>query len=165
MCGTIATEVPTDHRFEAFKQRTPRSALAAGAKLGIGFASRQPPRAHSTSYQATREGPAPARRFLHPVRPNGVRRSPRPKFRWLMCSGRFERREVGQGRREDVGVKAHSLKEGAEVPHHKLAVGYPSNRTHWLSMGVWRAVVPGWLGCRGLRAVGGVAWPRVGGWR
>jgi hypothetical protein len=35
--GTTATEVPNNRGFEAFKQRTPRSALAASAKLGIGF--------------------------------------------------------------------------------------------------------------------------------
>jgi hypothetical protein len=35
--GTIATDVPNNRGFEAFKQRTPRSALAATAKLGIGF--------------------------------------------------------------------------------------------------------------------------------
>jgi hypothetical protein len=35
--GTTATEVPNNRGFEAFKQRTPRSALAATTKLGIGF--------------------------------------------------------------------------------------------------------------------------------
>jgi hypothetical protein len=35
--GRTATEVPNDHGFEAFKQRTPRSALATSARLGIGF--------------------------------------------------------------------------------------------------------------------------------
>jgi hypothetical protein len=35
--GTTATEVPNNRGFEAFKQRTPRAALAASAKLGIGF--------------------------------------------------------------------------------------------------------------------------------
>jgi hypothetical protein len=35
--GTTATEIPNNRGFEAFKQRTPRSALAASAKLGIGF--------------------------------------------------------------------------------------------------------------------------------
>jgi hypothetical protein len=35
--GTIATDVPNNRGFEAFKQRTPASALAATVKLGIGF--------------------------------------------------------------------------------------------------------------------------------
>jgi hypothetical protein len=35
--GTTATEIPNNRGFEAFKQRTPSSALAASARLGIGF--------------------------------------------------------------------------------------------------------------------------------
>jgi hypothetical protein len=35
--GTTATEVPNNRGFEAFKQHTPRAALAASVKLGIGF--------------------------------------------------------------------------------------------------------------------------------
>jgi len=38
--GTTATEIPNNRGFEAFKQRTPSSALAASAKLGIGFGKR-----------------------------------------------------------------------------------------------------------------------------
>jgi hypothetical protein len=40
--GTTATEIPNNRGFEAFKQRTPRSALAATAKLGIGFGKQGP---------------------------------------------------------------------------------------------------------------------------
>jgi hypothetical protein len=38
--GTTATEIPNNRGFEAFKQRTPSSSLAASAKLGIGFGKR-----------------------------------------------------------------------------------------------------------------------------
>ncbi|MCA1679467.1 MAG: hypothetical protein LC790_00490 [Actinobacteria bacterium] len=68
--GTTATEIPNNRGFEAFKQRTPSSALAASAKLGIGFGKR------GATPGAFYESPGDPRktgtghRFSHPARPS-----------------------------------------------------------------------------------------------